>query len=85
MSKNMGSSTRSVSVETLSLPSDSLPGGSEIRHIQVDGEAAESFIAEKRIGERIKHLRLKKSMGLVELGRLSLLQRLGDEGEGSRG
>jgi transcriptional regulator with XRE-family HTH domain len=37
--------------------------------VQVDGEAAESFIAEKRIGERIKHLRLKKSMGLVELGR----------------
>ncbi|ADW67496.1 helix-turn-helix domain-containing protein [Granulicella tundricola] len=37
--------------------------------IQVDGEAAESFIAEKRIGERIKYLRLKKSMGLVELGR----------------
>ena len=37
--------------------------------IKVDGEAAESFIAEKRIGERIKHLRLKKSMGLVELGR----------------
>ena len=37
--------------------------------LQVDGEAAESVIAEKRIGERIKHLRLKKSMGLVELGR----------------
>jgi transcriptional regulator with XRE-family HTH domain len=37
--------------------------------VQVDGEAAESVIAEKRIGERIKHLRLKKSMGLVELGR----------------
>ena len=37
--------------------------------IQIDGEAAESVIAEKRIGERIKHLRLKKSMGLVELGR----------------
>jgi transcriptional regulator with XRE-family HTH domain len=37
--------------------------------VQVDGEAVESFIAEKRIGERIKHLRLKKSMGLVELGR----------------
>src|SRR3978361_818323 len=36
---------------------------------QVDGEAAETFIAEKRIGERIKYLRLKKSMGLVELGR----------------
>lgn len=36
---------------------------------QIDGAAAESFIAEKRIGERIKHLRLRKSMGLVELGR----------------
>jgi transcriptional regulator with XRE-family HTH domain len=32
-------------------------------------EAAESFISEKRLGERIKHLRLKKSMGLVELGK----------------
>jgi transcriptional regulator with XRE-family HTH domain len=41
----------------------------DVRNIQVDGEAAETFIAEKRIGERIKHLRLKKSMGLVELGR----------------
>ncbi|MHB8233226.1 MAG: helix-turn-helix domain-containing protein [Solirubrobacteraceae bacterium] len=37
-------------------------------NLQVDGEAAENVIAEKRIGERIKHLRLKKSMGLVELG-----------------
>jgi len=41
----------------------------EPANIQVDGAAAESVIAEKRIGERIKHLRLKKSMGLVELGR----------------
>ena len=32
-------------------------------------EAAENFISEKRLGERIKHLRLKKSMGLVELGK----------------
>jgi transcriptional regulator with XRE-family HTH domain len=38
-------------------------------NLRVDGEAAESIISEKRIGERIKHLRLKKSMGLVELGR----------------
>jgi transcriptional regulator with XRE-family HTH domain len=36
---------------------------------EVDGASAEAFIAEKRIGERIKRLRLKKSMGLVELGR----------------
>jgi transcriptional regulator with XRE-family HTH domain len=39
------------------------------RDIQVDGAVVEEFIAEKRIGERIKYLRLKKSMGLVELGR----------------
>ena len=32
-------------------------------------EAAENFISEKRLGERIKQLRLKKSMGLVELGK----------------
>jgi transcriptional regulator with XRE-family HTH domain len=36
---------------------------------QLNTENAESFIAEKRIGERIKKLRLKRSMGLVELGR----------------
>lgn len=36
---------------------------------RVDPASAELFIAEKRIGERIKRLRLKKSMGLVELGR----------------
>ena len=36
---------------------------------QIDPETAEAFIAEKHIGERIKRLRLKKSMGLVELGR----------------
>lgn len=35
----------------------------------VDPAGAEAFIAEKRIGERIKRLRLKRSMGLVELGR----------------
>ncbi|HTB98996.1 MAG TPA: XRE family transcriptional regulator [Terracidiphilus sp.] len=36
---------------------------------QVDTETTERFIEEKHIGERIKRLRLKKSMGLVELGR----------------
>ncbi len=36
---------------------------------QIDAETAEQFIAEKHLGERIKRLRLKKSMGLVELGR----------------
>ena len=37
--------------------------------LQVRSEEAEAFISEKRIGERIKYLRLKKGMGLVELGR----------------
>jgi len=37
--------------------------------VPVGEETAERFIEEKRIGERIKRLRLKKSMGLVELGR----------------
>ena len=41
----------------------------ELDKAQVDPETAELFIAEKKIGERIKRLRLKKSMGLVELGR----------------
>jgi transcriptional regulator with XRE-family HTH domain len=36
---------------------------------QVDPETTERCIAEKHIGERIKRLRLKKSMGLVELGK----------------
>lgn len=37
--------------------------------VEVDSATAEAFISEKRIGERIKRLRLKKSMGLVELGK----------------
>ncbi len=45
------------------------PTPGDIQRVQVDSEAAEAFISEKRIGERIKYLRLKKSMGLVELGR----------------
>src|ERR1700757_707612 len=36
---------------------------------EVDSSAAEAFISEKRIGERIKRLGLKKSMGRVELGK----------------
>src|SRR6202522_4117230 len=41
----------------------------EVANSQIDPASAESFISEKRIGERIKRLRLKRSMGLVELGR----------------
>jgi transcriptional regulator with XRE-family HTH domain len=64
----MAASAMVVSVEVLPLSTDTgeTPDASSV---QVDGGVAEAFIAEKRIGERIKHLRLKKSMGLVELGR----------------
>lgn len=70
MSKNIPPSLALASSPS-TLPQSVLAGNGSngLRNIHVDGEAAESFIAEKRIGERIKHLRLKKSMGLVELGR----------------
>ena len=38
---------------------------------EVDPEAVEMIIAEGNIGSRIKHLRTKRSMGLVELGQLT--------------
>lgn len=41
----------------------------ETQKSQVDAETTERMIAEKRIGEQIRRLRLKKSMGLVELGK----------------
>jgi transcriptional regulator with XRE-family HTH domain len=76
MSKNITSPTALAPSEIPSSTDDVLSsnvlsrnGPNELRNLHVDGQAAESFIAEKRIGERIKHLRLKKSMGLVELGR----------------
>lgn len=47
----------------MAIAQEALPTGA------LDPETAEAFISEKRIGERIKRLRLKKSMGLVELGR----------------
>jgi transcriptional regulator with XRE-family HTH domain len=36
---------------------------------QIESGSVESFISDKRIGQRIKQLRQKKSMGLVDLGR----------------
>jgi transcriptional regulator with XRE-family HTH domain len=41
----------------------------EMQMTQADSTTAERFIEEKRLGDRIRRLRLKKSMGLVELGR----------------
>jgi transcriptional regulator with XRE-family HTH domain len=49
--------------------SDELEAGEQMHKTQADPDAAERFIEEKRLGDRIRRLRLKKSMGLVDLGR----------------
>jgi transcriptional regulator with XRE-family HTH domain len=41
----------------------------KMHETMADPDTAERFITEKHLGERIRRLRLKKSMGLVELGR----------------
>jgi transcriptional regulator with XRE-family HTH domain len=45
------------------------PSAPHFDPVTAASHSAEAFIAEKRIGERIRRLRLKRSMGLVELGR----------------
>jgi transcriptional regulator with XRE-family HTH domain len=44
-------------------------GSEEMHRTLADSKAAERFITEKHLGDRIRRLRLKKSMGLVELGK----------------
>jgi transcriptional regulator with XRE-family HTH domain len=46
-----------------------LANGTSTSEAAVSAEAAENFIEAKHIGERIKYLRQRKQMGLVELGR----------------
>ena len=46
-----------------------LNGGEEMHKTLADADTAERFITEKHLGDRIRRLRLKKSMGLVDLGR----------------
>ena len=41
----------------------------ELHRQSVDPDAAEELLAEAHLGQRIKRLRLKRSMGLVELGK----------------
>jgi len=45
------------------------PNGQELHKTLADADTAERFITEKHLGERIRRLRLKKSMGLVDLGK----------------
>ena len=42
-----------------------------VRHSPVDPAAAELLLASSHLGQRIKRLRLKRSMGLMELGKLT--------------
>src|SRR5260370_17199676 len=62
----MSAAARSLPLGSGRISERSVP---DTRDIQVDGGIVEAVISEKRIGERIKYLRLKRSMGLVELGR----------------
>jgi transcriptional regulator with XRE-family HTH domain len=68
---NVATEFASLDAKMIPLPSGTMMDETahDTREIQVDGGVVEEFIAEKHIGERIKYLRLKKSMGLVELGR----------------
>ncbi len=62
--------TKAEIPEQESHPATAAPGEEKVTESgSIDQESAEAFITEKKIGERIKRLRLKKSMGLVELGR----------------
>ena len=63
---------RSTPAESAEMAAVTLGASAEEKigaHASIDQASAEAFITEKRIGERIKRLRLKKSMGLVELGK----------------
>ena len=44
-------------------------GDEDMHKTLADADTAERFITEKHLGERIRRLRLKKSMGLVDLGK----------------
>jgi transcriptional regulator with XRE-family HTH domain len=57
-----------MATKKVAAKSDPIPKHTPSRE-QVDLSSTEAFIAERHIGERIKRLRLKKSMGLVELGK----------------
>jgi transcriptional regulator with XRE-family HTH domain len=63
-------SPASVALQSGTLPALQ-PGEQDLMSEEqsVSAEAAEEFIEGKRIGERIKFLRQRKQMGLVELGR----------------
>jgi transcriptional regulator with XRE-family HTH domain len=52
-------------------PSDPAQPPQPTDHLSIDPTAAEALLSSAQLGQRIKRLRLKRSMGLVELGRLT--------------
>jgi transcriptional regulator with XRE-family HTH domain len=65
MNKRANLTLAKKTVETPSAPAFDVPKEAPPSHLGED--VVEEFISEKRIGERIKKLRLKKSMGLAEM------------------
>ena len=58
-----------VNTRDIGLETETIARSEPDAAVSVSPEAAESFIEDKRIGERIKYLRQRKHMGLVELGK----------------
>ena len=52
-------------------PAQKTPRVAPHHHAPVDPAAAEQLLASSHLGQRIKRLRLKRSMGLMELGKLT--------------
>ena len=61
-----------IECDPISVTPELLQSGEDIEAGEaggIDPQVAEAFIEDKRIGDRIKYLRQRKQMGLVELGR----------------
>ena len=69
MTSNNGSEMNDLQSEAIIPDHDPTTVATPEPRVGVSAEEAESFIEDKRIGERIKYLRQRKHMGLVELGR----------------
>jgi len=69
MAKKNSARKQELASQSIAIPESRDGSSGNMQRVQVDSQAAEAFIGEKRIGERIKYLRLKKSMGLVDMGK----------------
>ena len=60
-----------TAVELPEITAPPAPPAQSTDNLSIDPTAAEALLSAVQIGQRIKRLRLKRSMGLVELGRLT--------------